>query len=333
MNNRPVDKIRNSGVKMTLPPDMGGITDMGEINGAFYSIGGTAIYRVRLADEIDPQRTNIAIPNTNQKVLSYGTEHLFVRQILITARRLFNNKVLDSAFDYKAGINLSFEALQDMAAMHDLMKELRDKLDKISEDLKNLAGEQRSMNIPSMGDVRSETKAFLQKADHVTIALFNIAKLFYGDAIGQRWFESLYGLINKKYGENDQFTKFLKDALPILKFIRNARNAMEHTDKTKGVKVTDISLSPSGELNPPSIEVIHPETPQPSMPLLVLMEQIADRLAVVFEIMLAHLCSVNVRTFAGMPLVVTEYDESQQKAFKCRYGYAGQVGNQLVPFG
>jgi hypothetical protein len=42
--------------------------------------------------------------------------------------------------------------------------------------------------VPSMGDVRGETKAFLQKADHVAVALFNIAKLFYCDQIGPRWF-------------------------------------------------------------------------------------------------------------------------------------------------
>src|SRR5580704_18522672 len=141
MNNRPIDKIRNSGVRMTLPPDTGGITDMGEINGALHMIGGSAIYRVRLADEIDPQRTNIAIPNTHQKVLSYGTEFPYVRQTLMTARRLFSNNLLGPAFDYKAGINLSFEALQDLAAMNDIRKELRARFDKCEEDLKNPAVE------------------------------------------------------------------------------------------------------------------------------------------------------------------------------------------------
>jgi hypothetical protein len=74
MNDRPIDKVRNSGLSITLPADTGGITDMGEINGALHMIGGSAIYRVQLADEIDPERTNIAIPNTHQKVLSYGTD-------------------------------------------------------------------------------------------------------------------------------------------------------------------------------------------------------------------------------------------------------------------
>jgi hypothetical protein len=333
MSNRPIDKIRNSGGAMTLPPDAGGITDMAEINGALHIIGGSAIYRVQLADEIDPHRTNIAIPNTHQKVLSYGTEFPYVRQTLMTARRLFNNNLLGSSFDYKSGVNLSFEALQDLAAMHKIRENLHIRFSKLMEDIKNLALQQRSMTVPSMGDARGETKAFLQKADHVAVALFNAVKLFCGDEIGRGMFEGLHDLICKKSGEDDPFSRFLKAVVPFMKFVRNARNAVEHPDQTKSVKVTDISLLPSGELSPPSIEVIHPETPQPPVPLLALMEHIADQIATAFEVMLAHLCGANVQPFAGMPLGVIEYNENQQKAFKCRYGYATRMGDQIVPFG
>jgi hypothetical protein len=76
MNDRPIDEVRNSALSITLPADTGGIADMGEINGALHIIGGSAIYRVRLADEIDPECSNIAIPNTHQKVLS--TERTFL---------------------------------------------------------------------------------------------------------------------------------------------------------------------------------------------------------------------------------------------------------------
>ncbi len=244
---------------------------MGEINGALHMIGGTSIYRVQLADEIDPQRTNIAIPNTNQKVLPYGTDFFYVRQTLMTARRLFSNNALGPAFNYKAGINLSFEALQDLGRSTTSAR-ITARFEKIAEDLKNLAMEPRSMTVPSMGDVRGESKAFLQKADHVKIALFNIAKLFYGDEIGKGMFEGLQDLTSKKYGENDPFSQFLKAVLPFLKFVRNARNAMEHPNQRKSVRVTDIALMPSGALNPPSIEVIHPDTAQPPVPLLAWMD-------------------------------------------------------------
>jgi hypothetical protein len=169
------------------------------------------------------------------------------------------------------------------------------------------------MTVPSMGDVRGETKAFLQKADHVAVALFKIAKLFYGDEVGPRWFASLHKLASEKYGDNDRFTTFLKAALPSLQFVRNARNSVEHPDRAKSVKVTDIALLPSGELNPPSIEVIHPDTPQPSVPLLSLMECIADQLATVFEVMLAQLCGANVQPFAGMRSALSNMTRTSRK--------------------
>lgn len=333
MPDRPIDKVRNSAMTAVLPPDTGGITDMIEIDGALHMIGRSAIYRVQPADEIDPQRTNIAIPNTNQKVLDYGTEFPYVRMTLMTARRLFRNKVLGTDFCYKTAINLSYEALQELAAMHEIRNNLKTHCDKITQELKEFPVENRSMTVPSMGDVRGATKAFLQKSDHLLAALFNIAKLFYGDEIGKGMFEGLHHLICKKLGDDDPFSRFLESALPFLKFVRNARNAVEHPDHTKSVKVTDIRLLPSGMLSPPTVEVIHPETPQPPVPLLALMEHIADQLATVFERMLAQLCNTNVRPFGGMPIGVVEYIEEHQKIFKCRYGYVAQMGDQMVPFG
>jgi hypothetical protein len=177
------------------------------------------------------------------------------------------------------------------------------------------------------------TETFLQKADHAALDLFKIVKLFYGDEIGKGMFEGLRDLITKKFGEDDQFSQFIKMSVPFLKFLRNTRNAMEHEDETKRVNVIDICLLPSGELREPHIEVIHKETPQPAVPLLLLMEKIADQLARVFEVMMAHLCGVRAQSFAGIQLGVVEYEENLQQAFKCRYGYATLMGDQIVPFG
>jgi hypothetical protein len=42
------------------------------------------------------------------------------------------------------------------------------------------------MTVPSMRDIQGESKALLQKADHVAVALSNVAKLLYSDEIGPR---------------------------------------------------------------------------------------------------------------------------------------------------
>jgi hypothetical protein len=330
---RPIDKVRDSGGMFTLPPDVGGIQEMCEIKGSLHMIGTKAIYRVQLADEIDPQRTNINLPNAHQQILPYGTELPYVRQTLMQARRLFKDKVLGSSFDHQAGIDLSFDAMKDLAVMHEMTKSLNDRLAKIAEDMKSMTVKGRSVHLPTLGDVRDLTEKFLQKADHVALDLFGVVKLFHGTEIPKGMFEGLHELMRQKLDKDDAFLDFLNAAVPFLKFVRNARNAMEHEDETKRVVVTNITLLPSGELNPPCIEIIHKETAQPSVPLQALMTHMADQLVVCFEVMLAQICNLNVKPFSGIPLGVIQYDDRMQKAYNCRFGYASRMGEQIIPFG
>lgn len=332
MSKRPIDKVRDSGGMFTLPPDVGGIQEMCEIQGSLHMLGTKAIYRVKLADEIDPERTNISLPNAHQLVLPYGTELPYVRQTLMQARRLFKDKILGSDFNHQAGIDLSFDALKDLTVMHEMLKSLNDRMAKIAEDMKAMTVQNRAVHLPTLGDVRDIMEKFLQKADHVAADLFNIVKLFYPQ-INKGMFEGLQELMQAQLNKDDPFLEFLKAAVPFLKFVRNARNAMEHEDATKRVVVTDIALMPSGELSPPCVEIVHKETAQPSVPLQALMMHMTEQLAVCFEVMLAQLCNLNVKPFAGLPLGVIQYDDRLQKAFNCRFGYASRMGEQIVPFG
>jgi hypothetical protein len=334
---RPIDAIRNSGMNMRVGTveESGAIIAMFEIDGGFHAIKERAIYRVQLADEIDPQRTNIHLPNINQKVLTVGTDSPLVRQTLMQAKRLFDDhsRALGAAFDYKRGVNIAFDALKDLIVMDTMQADLHAKLKKIDEDLKAMTVRQRSMAVPAIGEVRSLAETFFQKADHAVVDLFDIAKLFYGDQIGKKWFDSLLNLAKEKYGEDDGLAKFLIGVVPLLKFIRNTRNCIEHPKADQLVNVKDITVLPSGQLEAPRIEVIHPETGQPSVPLAILMERIVVEYATIFESMLAYLCDRNVQPVSGLPLQIIEHTLDQQKGFKTRFGYGVQMGDQLVPFG
>ncbi len=305
---------------------------MFEIQGSLHMLGTKAIYRVRLADEIDPGRTNINIPNAHQLVLPYGTELSCVRQTLVQARRLFKDKVLGPDFDYQAGVDLSFDALKDLTVMHEMIKDLSDRMAKIAEDTKIMTVQNRAVHLPTLGDVRDIMEKFLQKADHVVADLFSIVKLFYPQ-INKGMFEGLQEQMHAQLDKDDPFLEFLKAAVPFLKFVRNARNAMEHEDSMKRVVVTDITLLPSGELSPPCVEVVHKETAQPSVPIQALMMHMTEQLAVGFEVMLAQLCNFNVKPFAGLTLGVIQHDDKLQKAFNCRFGYASRMDDRVIPFG
>ena len=76
----------------------------------FYTITDQGIYLIKLADDIDPQRSNIDVPNTHEKVLDYGFENDLVGRILLLANTLFDKKHLGKDFRCNEAISNSFEA-------------------------------------------------------------------------------------------------------------------------------------------------------------------------------------------------------------------------------
>jgi hypothetical protein len=92
---RPIDILRDSGgqIKVGTPDDESDITDMFEFDGSMHVIKRNGIYRLRLPDEIDPKRTNAALPRTQQQILAYGSDSEMVVRTLLTANRLFQSDI------------------------------------------------------------------------------------------------------------------------------------------------------------------------------------------------------------------------------------------------
>ena len=73
---RPIDKLRDSALAMPIgtADDRSEITGFITVDDDLFVVKENGVYSVRLADQIDPDRTNAGVPNTNQKVLGYGSE-------------------------------------------------------------------------------------------------------------------------------------------------------------------------------------------------------------------------------------------------------------------
>jgi len=221
----------------------------------------------------------------------------------------------------------------DIVAMYEMQSRLVAQLDAAEASLKEMTVQNRALSLPAIGGVRERVETFLQKADHAIVDLFEIAKLFYPDGIGKKWFESLFELAETKYGADATFTKFLAEALPVLKLVREARNCIEHPKPDKRVEVFDVTLRPSGEFRPPALEVVHPETPQPLIAIANFMEQMVEQIAGIFELMLAFLCGYNVQPFGGLAIQVVRYPPELEKPFGVRFGYGTYQEDRVVPFG
>jgi hypothetical protein len=100
MAKRPIDQKRDSAFFGTVgTDDEGPLQGFLKVGNSLLMIKDKAIYKSQLADQIDPGRTNINVPHTQQKIYSVGSSSEIVGRILLTAKYLFQNGMLDGQFD------------------------------------------------------------------------------------------------------------------------------------------------------------------------------------------------------------------------------------------
>jgi hypothetical protein len=316
-----IDRIRDSAVTMTLggPDDLSAIKEMVPIDGVLHFVKETSIYACKLADAIDPKRTNPHVPNVQQKVLSLRSDSPLVGRTLLTAKVLFQDHFLPDSFDCKNGLALAFDALKDLAAMHAIAEQVRSAL--AASQLEDRRQMDRSVVLPTIGDVSALCKSFIQKADHFLRALMGIVRLFYGASAAKAWFESLAQLAAHKYGVEDQFTKFLGDALPLLQFVRSARNCVEHPKSSQRIVVSDFTLNSAMQVVPPTIEIIHTKSHQPPILIEHFMGELTEQISVMFESMIAFMCAKHAQPLGGFEIGLIELPENQRRTKYVRFSY------------
>jgi hypothetical protein len=327
---RPIDRIRNSAVSMIVggPDDPSPIVEMLPIEGIMHFVKEKSIYACKLADNIDPERTNPHIPNVQQKVLAIGSDSLLVGRTLLTAKQLFHEHFLPASFDCKAALALTFDALKNLAAMQTTAEQIQ--TDQAASNFEDRRRRDRSVVLPTIGDALTISKSFIQKADHVLQGLLGIVKLFYGDNAGKVWFESLAELAHRHYGPEDQFSKFLAEALPLFQFVRNARNCVEHPKPSQCVVVTDFTLNSAMQIVVPTIEIIHPKSQQVPISIELFMHELIEQISGVFELMIAFMCAKHAQPLGGFSLGLMEVPEAQRRSKHVRFSYCTNNGMPVL---
>jgi hypothetical protein len=119
-----------------------------------------------------------------------------------------------------------------------------------------------------------------------------------------------------------------------LLFVLDMRNMIEHPKAGKCIKVHDFRMQSTGKIALPSVEIMRPGEPTETATITLLMKKMTEDLVSVTELLMAHLCAVNVQPFAGMPVQVVELPIEQRSASKeQRFFYGIYYGDQIVRFG
>lgn len=332
---RPIDALRDSGGVMNIggADDSSAVTDLIPIGDHLYIVKANGIYEVQLADQIDPQRTKIEIPNTEQRVLAYGSDNEIVARTLLTAQTLFRTTFLGSAFDRDRGMTLVLDVLKDLIAMSEMRTSLEAAQAQAVETRASEKIEGRLLRLPAVGNVEDRCDAFGQKAGHIVSALGQIARLFYGHELSSKWIDSLTALTRERYGEEDAFVQFMGSVRPFLLFVLDMRNMIEHPHPDKHIKSQDFSLHSSGLLVPPSVTIMRPECEPAQVTIVALMTGTTAELVTACELLFAYLSSVHAHPPMGLPIQVLELPLEQRRNKHLRFCYGTRDGERVIPVG
>jgi hypothetical protein len=330
---RPIDKIRNGALSIDIntPDDNSPISEMISAGERILIVKGKGIYEAMLADQVDPERTNIATQNTVQRILPYGADAPWVGATLLTAYQLFKNSSAQDTVDGDEAIAIVLEIVVDISGAHQLRDSYVKAETEATADLDPKIRSDRSIMLPAVGNVETRCNEFFQRGDHALRELFRLVRMFYPDVSSGGW-ESLKAKIDSQPQDIDNFPKFLAGVLPLLQLIRNARNCVEHPRPEQRLSVTDFALDSGNTLLPPMIKVQHPRTPLEKVPVRAFFSQCLQDLVSIVELMIVFLCARHVKPFGEMPIQVIEIPTEHRRSPHVRYGYGMLIGGQLVPF-
>lgn len=331
---RAIDKVREGAGSFDLetPDDSSEITGMISLGERLLAIKELGIYEFKFADQIDPERQNINTPNTIQQILPFGSGHGWIGSVVLTANDLFKSEILDQNIDTEKAMTLVIEMAQNISSAMELSENVSSmqegELKKHDLEIKS----NRSLILPSAKGINSKCKEFLQKSDHALDTLFKLVRVFYPE-IKQGGWTSLKDKIDNENTNIDNFKDIMAQMLPFLLFVRNARNCVEHPRDGHKITVSDFSIDADNNLVPPSIEVTHSKSAQPSVPVIAFMKEVENGLVDVAELMIVFLSSRHIRPIQGFPVQVHEFPEEQRRGKFIKYGYGIATENSIVRFG
>ena len=223
---RPIDAQRDSakfGI-IGADGDDSAISEMIPIGDTLYMVKGRGIYGVQLADKIDPQRTNAAIPDIQQRILSIGSDDPLVARTLLTAHTLFTQTILGPAFDRERSMQLALDLLKDFAALENMRVDMEAADARARAAFENRDKSTGLLALPSIDDLDARCDAFAQKAGHVVGLLEDIAKLFYGDELKSKWIDNLTQIAGERHGNDSFLSLYMANARPFLLLVLDMRN-------------------------------------------------------------------------------------------------------------
>jgi hypothetical protein len=261
-NKRPIDRQRETAITMNVGDEQEPIKGFLSTEDALYTIKEKGVYKVQLADDIDPERTNPNIPNLSQKVLSAGDDNEIVARILLTVKCLFDEKnatvnpFVGRLFEQSIGLT------RHVLELHEMISSLKEKIIQNKEAFEEREHEPNAFSLPSIPDLDKDLHNILVKVDKARDSILSLYRLhFLPEALQKPSLDEYEAAIQDRLSSEPEIKADWDATKKVLNLIRNIRNASEHRREGNQLKLKDFEMQPDGNVNSPILEIEHKDTP------------------------------------------------------------------------
>tara|TARA_R110002096_G_scaffold99058_1_gene219725 strand:- start:365 stop:1327 length:963 start_codon:yes stop_codon:yes gene_type:complete len=229
---------------------------------ALYVFKEESIYKVQLADDIDPGRTNYDIPNLNQKILPAGENNEVVARVLLTTKCLFDeNNATVSPF-VGAFLEQSIYLTKHILELQEMIYNLRYKIIQKEEIFKKKEYNINNFSLPFVSGLDQELHNILVKADRAKDSILALYRLhFFPEGKKKPNMDEYDVVINDKLLSKPDILAGWNETIMVLRLIRNIRNASEHRRDGNQLRAQDFEMQPDGSINSPIVGIEHKDTP------------------------------------------------------------------------
>lgn len=328
MDKRRIDRIRDSAGSISVGDDSDGvITSPIVVADKLFIVKERAIYQIRMADDIDPERTREDVPNTQQRVLGAGSESRVVQATILTAVELFKKEYIadgvDRDFVILTSISLCEELLHAELILADIERDMKAAEEKLQ------SPKDRAFSLPSIQDIKPRTKSFVQRIEHFLQMMFRISQTVLGE-VKNKFFEGLSCLIKEKFKNDEQFNLFAQDLANFAKLIKNCRNAIEHPKQGNILVIEDYRLDKEMVAHRPALKLIHKDTPFDYEDLLQFTSHALHKSLFLFEDLLAFMARHHLKE-KGQFTPHVFFVEEDQRRFGVKYSLGVEFSGSVVP--
>lgn len=271
-----------------------------------------SVWRVMLADNIDPQRNNPSIPrHVQERLLSYGSDDPIVGRTLLQGKELLLQHLPGNINKYQ-GMQLVLAFTKELASMNDELKKLREEYTEIQERFNGSVRDDGSFVLPALKNLERRAKELIQNIDHMGGIVIEITRLFPIEIPQKNPLGKLIEQTEQKFGNEHPVTKAISELNQKAGYWRLLRNDMEHPSASGMVMFENYKMKDSAKIEMPIIKHTRENSPFHLIDLIQFIVESQGEIVDLFETTLVLLCDSNTEDFAGDKVFVRNVADQER---------------------